>query len=218
MHMAMTRLTCLPLLAVFTFLGGAALASEDVGLGPWRLGMQKSAVESFAKFGPYTPVPSTGGLETANGQFRNHKANTSFAFDGAGLRYIQVWNYEGKDWKAAQAAVLDVFDYFSQSWGGAEVKSVAVDGAAGLDRKTLEAVTERILGTARELSDKARKERKGNMTITFDMIPRSQPKDSRLHCQWVYMGKLDIFYVFLYQDRTDAPSRMAKSNIFLSSF
>ena len=214
--MALTRIAGLSLVAALAFCGSVASASEDVGLGPWRLGMQKSAVESLTKFGPYAPVPSTGGLETANGQFRNHKVNTSFVFDSAGLRSIQVWNYEGKDWKAAQAAVLEVFDYFSESYGGAEVRSVAVDGAAGMDRTTLAAVTERILGTAKELSDKARSERKGNMTITFDMLPKSQPRDSRLHCQWIYMGKLDIFYIFVYQDRKDAPSRIAKSNIFLS--
>ena len=52
-------------------------------------------------------------------------------------------------------------------------------------------------------------------TMIFDMIPLRQPQESRPHCQWVYAGRPDTFYVFLFQDRKDAPSRRVASNVQL---
>lgn len=191
-----------------------AIADEDLGLGPWRLGMSREEVTSHQDLGPYQDVRVTGGVETANAKFAGHTVNTSFVFDDAGLAFIQVWNYEGEDWKKAQGAVLEVFDYFSERYGGVTVPGVEVNGSETLDRGALAVVLQQVLGTARELDAKVRKDQ-ATMTMIFDMIPLRQPQESRLHCQWVYAGRPDTFYVFLFQDRKDAPSRRVASNVQL---
>lgn len=49
-----------------------------IGYGPWGLGMSKEEVKGVSEFGPYSEVPSTGGVETKNGLFAERKANISF--------------------------------------------------------------------------------------------------------------------------------------------
>lgn len=44
----------------------------------------------MAAYGPYVAVPSTGGLETANGSFDGYKTNISFVFGENGLRHLAV--------------------------------------------------------------------------------------------------------------------------------
>ena len=195
-------------------LSAPACCEEGLGVGPWRLGMSPEKISSFAEHGPYSKVRVTGGLETENGTFKGRKVNTSFVFDNGGLEYIQVWNYEGGDWQQAREATLEVFDYFTEHYGGATISGVTLDGDGAIDRGGLQVVVERILSTAHELNEKAKKD-KAIMTITFDMVPVKQPKESRLHCQWVYAGRFDQFFVFLFQDRPDAPSRNAPSTVQL---
>jgi hypothetical protein len=190
----------------------SALAEEDIGLGPWRLGMTKDLVVAQKDFGPYTEVRVTGGVETGNARFAGHPVNTSFVFNDAGLEFLQVWNYEGEEWRKAQSAALEVFDYFSEKFGGATIPGVEVNGGSTIDRSSLAVVLERVLSTAEGLESKAQKD-ENTLTITFDMIPLKQPAASRLHCQWVYVGRANTFYVFLFQDRPEAPSRRATSAV-----
>ena len=197
---------------------GAASANEEAfDIGPWRLGMKLEQVQSFTEFGPYERVQVTGGLETKNAIFQGKKTNTSFVFDPSGLEYIQVWKYEGNDPKAAQEAVVDIFHLFSSKFGGAEIDNIDVKGpnGSGLSEAPLRAVLERILGTAQEMTGRFRKEKGVETLIMFDMRPSSQPFGSRLHSQFGYSSRYDTFYVFLYQDRSDAPTRRIQSNIQL---
>jgi hypothetical protein len=184
-------------------------------IGPWRLGMTREQVAAFADYGPYAPVAVTGGLETANGPFPAKRTNTSFVFDDAGLQYVQVWRYEGKDAQAAQAAVLDLYRLFAARFGGATVGNVRVEGREGIDEQALTVLLGRVLGTAQQLTGDWRKQGMDAM-LMFDMAPRAQPSDSRLHSQWGYSSRFDTFYVFLYQDRRDAPARQVAHNIELA--
>ncbi|MEO6080934.1 MAG: hypothetical protein ABIQ86_14365 [Steroidobacteraceae bacterium] len=185
-------------------------AAEDIDIGPWRLGMSKEQVVAITDQGPYTDVAATGGLETKDGKFKGKKANTSFVFAGGTLRSIEVRVYEGKAWDKAKDAALDVFDQFVANYGGASVKDVSPK----VDRKELEKILDRTLGTAGEMN-KQYAARARAMVVTYDMAPLRQPADSRLHCQWIYLGKSDTYSVVVYQDVPGAKSRDAEENIVI---
>ncbi len=187
---------------------GTAVAEEDVGIGPWRLGMTKDQVVAFAEVGPYKDAGDT--VETEGAMFAGRKAAATFTFGDAALRAIEVRTYEGKDWRKAQEAALAVFDHFATAFGGANVKDVSDK----IDRKELESTLERTLGTAEEMSKRYARPGSG-VTIAFDMVPLRQPAESRLHCKWVYVGKSDTYFVYIYQDRRGAPSRDAEDNILI---
>jgi hypothetical protein len=203
------------LILASAFYLSATAAEFDVG--PWRLGMSREEVESFAEYGPYEPVAVTGGLETRNALLGGREKNVSFVFDDQGVAYIQVWEYEGPDYESAKRAVLEVFDSFVATYGGVEIPGIDVSGPAGLDREVMEIVLSRVLGTAKELGQKTAKEQKAAMVLFFDMKPKEQPEHSRLHSQWGYHARFDTFYVLVYQDRTDAPERSVPSNVRLEA-
>ncbi len=125
---------------------GPAFADEDVGLGPWRLGMSREQVQALADQGPYKDG-ADGRLETSGRKFGSHKTTTSLVFADGALSAIEVQVYEGKAWNLAKDAALDVYDHFVKNHGGANVKDVADK----VERKDLEKVLERTLGTAEEM-------------------------------------------------------------------
>jgi hypothetical protein len=185
---------------------GAASAEEDVGMGPWRLGMPKEQVVAIPEYGPFKDVSATT-VEIPDGKFQKRKSKTAFVFGDTGLRAVEMRVYEGKGWNLAKDAVLDVFDHFVAQYGGANVK----DETDNIKRKDLEVMLDRTLGTASGMNDRYAKTG-GSVTITFDMVPLRQPAESRLHAQWVYVGKTDTYTVFLYQDLPKAPSREAEDS------
>lgn len=178
--------------ALLALISWTSTLAEPFALGPWCFGMSEDEVQAFSDYGPYTRVSATGGLETQNAMFNGQRKGASFVFDGAGLRYIQLWNYEGSDYESAKRAVLELFDLFSEQYGGAEVVGVAADGRSGLSRSAMEVVLARVL-------------------------PMQQPQGSHLHSQWGYDSRYDTFYVFLYQDRNDVPERKVPSTIRLEA-
>lgn len=62
---------------VAVLLGSAAFAAEVRGFEPWRLGMTREEVLALSGTGPYTPVLSTGGLETSNARFQGKQVTAS---------------------------------------------------------------------------------------------------------------------------------------------
>lgn len=206
-----------PTLVLLALISSSSVLAEPFEPGPWRLGMSEQEVRAFSEYEPYEYVSATGGLETDNASFNGQKKNVSFVFDDAGLSYIQLWNYEGSDYESAKRAVLEIFDLFSEQYGGAQVVGVTADGQGSLSRGGMEAVLARVLGTARELGRKAAEEQNAAMILFLDMKPVQQPEGSRLHSQWGYNSRNDTFYVFLYQDRTDAPERQMPSAIRLEA-
>jgi hypothetical protein len=181
---------------------GPAFAQEDAGIGPWRPGMSKEQVVAFADLGPYRDVPATGGVVAEGAKFAGHKVSTGFVFGDAGVRSIEVLVYEGKDWSRAKDAALEVYDHFAKSYGGANVKEVSDK----IGRKELDTILDRTLGTAEEMNKRYAKSGSAAI-ISYDMFPVQQPADSRLHCQWVYMGKTGTYVVYLYQDKPGTPAR-----------
>jgi hypothetical protein len=205
------------LLAFMALLLCAPLSAEEFAppfrIGPWDLGMSREQVSPFKEFGPYKDVRVTGGIETRDAEFLGRKTNVAFAFDDAGIQYIQLFRYEGSDPDAAIAAAMEIYDLFVASFGGATVENVSIPGQASLDRSSMQAVVHTILGKAKDVEKSAREKNNATLLMHFDMKPMLQPKDSRLHCQWVYSGKLDTFYILLFQDRPHAPPRTVESNI-----
>lgn len=100
-------------------LAGFTLQTDEaiLGYGEWRFGMTPDEVRAVASASPYTPVATTGGLETAGGSFRGRQTNVSFIFGPRGLQVIQVWAYEGKDFDDALAALHDVYEVLSEKVG-----------------------------------------------------------------------------------------------------
>ncbi|MGH9437975.1 MAG: hypothetical protein ACRD22_08775 [Terriglobia bacterium] len=204
---------------VFSTLLAVSFAANASGapfnVGPWRLGMVPAKVQSFGKFGPYTPIEPTGGLETVNASFQGQKTKVSFAFDASGLKTIKIWKYQGASSTAAQAAVIDLFHLFSAKYGGAKVENVNISGPNGsaLTEDTLKAVLKRILGTAKEMTASFRKKGHFDTLIIFDMRPNQQPLREQLDAQWGYNSKTDKFFAILYEDRAGVPIRRAKANL-----
>jgi hypothetical protein len=184
-----------------------SFADEDLGMGPWRLGMSREQVTSFTAQGPYRDAAS-GALETDSATFAGHKVKASLISAAAGLTTIKLHNYEGGDWQKAYAAALEVFDQFKAKYGGANVKDVSDNMA----RDELDLILRQTLGTA-ETMNKRYTANGQYMVQTFDMLPLKQPAEGRLHCQWIYDGKSNTYSVFLYQDPANAPRREVAENV-----
>jgi hypothetical protein len=184
-----------------------ALAADDPGAGPWRLGMSKEQVVSFVEQGPYTDGTSAT-VETDNARFAGRKVKATFVFGAAGLATIQMQNYAGSDWREAEKAALEVFDHFKAQHGGANVADVSDN----ISRDELDLILRQTLGTA-ETRNKRYTANGQLMIETFDMVPLKQPAEGRLHCQWIYDGKSNTYSVFMYQDLPGAPKRNVAENV-----
>jgi hypothetical protein len=183
-----------------------ALAQEDSGLGPWKLGMPKEQVVALVDQGPYTDV-AAGSVETASAPFAASKVKATLAFGATGLTSIKFHNYEGKDWREAHKSALEVFDQFKAKHGGANVKEVSDD----IEREELDLILRQTLGTAETMN--ATYTPKGQYLVqAFDMVPLKQPAEGRLHCQWMYDGKSNSYSVFVYLDLPGAPKRDVAEN------
>lgn len=187
--------------------------------GPWSLGMTRDEVRAFADAGPYTDVPETGGFETRNARaFGAGNANVSFVFGEAGLNYMMLFGYEGKDYKAAKAALLALFDEFQANYGGAMLEDFKVEGPQGdapLDHQVLADLLEQVLGEAKAVGERALRDQNASVSMMFDLEPLQQPCANRVHVQWGYHSKHDTYYVLLFQDRHDAPLRSIDRNFRL---
>jgi hypothetical protein len=200
---------------LLSLVGVSSAAIAPYNIGPWRLGMSREEVTSFAENGPYEKVAVTGGYETRNAAIAENKTAVSFVFRNDKLDFIQVWRYEGKSFEEAKNAILKLFDEMTGQFGGATIPHIDVKGPHGFDHRAMKAVLERTLGTAPDLSEKWEKENGTVGTFMFDLVPQSQPEGSRLQGQFGYSGRYHTYYVFLFQDRADAPERSVKANVSL---
>lgn len=187
---------------------GAAWADEDVGLGPWRIGMTRDQVNALVEQGPFADGAG-GALISDKGKVGSRKATVTLQMGDAGVRAVEMLVYEGKDWQDAAQAVVGVHEHFVKNFGGANVKEVE-DNVQ--ERKALETILSRTLGTAEEMN-KRQSERGRSIIVRFEMVPLKQPAESRLQCEWSYVGKTGVYKVQLFQDKPGAPSRDPEDNI-----
>lgn len=209
-------------MAVLQVVAASAARSEEAvevpatwTWSPWSLGMSRDQVKAVEAAAPFEPVAVTGGLETRHGVFSGKPATYSFVFDDAGLQYIQLWAYEGKDYLQARQAALDVAALFYRDLGGLNPDLFEGPDGKPFEESLVPMIIDQTLGKAREMAKTLRKKQKAAMVMKFDMAPRRQPEGRRLHCQWIYVSRFDTYYVFLFEDRADAPPRQAEVNIQL---
>jgi hypothetical protein len=180
-------------------LPAAAQAEELVGYGPWKLGMTPAEVEAVTQYGPYTKVPSTGGLETANGDFEGRKTHTSFVFRPAGLYQIQIWLYQGESYEEALAAIHRAYHYLGANFG--PLNDVAGGLAADLTPLQLSAKIGPDFSSAKE-SLLPRLQAGGTVqvhTVTYRIAPATLPAQGRdVHADLIRSPELGLYYVFLY--------------------
>ena len=186
--------------------------NADFFISPWRLGMTRAQVVAEKEFGPYKPVQVTGGVETFDAQFDGKKTNVSFVFDDVGtLSYIQVWKYEGPEFDKALKAPEDVFDLFTNRFAGARI--FGVNDSKVLGKGEFKATVIALLGRAPTAFSKLQGEQGIASTMTLDLMPNEQPANSMLHSQLIYSSRFESYYIFLYQDLPNAPSRQAGAMI-----
>lgn len=200
------------LLALFPVAYAADQQNADFFISPWRLGMNREQVIAEKEFGPYKPVQFTDGVETFDAQFDGKKTNVSFVFDDIGtLSHIQVWKYEGPDFDKASEAAAEIFDLFTDRFGGAQI--FGVNDSKILDKKSFISAVSATLGHAPQLFEKVENEKKVIGAMTLDVMPKDQPGNCHLHSQLVYSGRHKTFYILLFQDVPNAPSRQASGMI-----
>src|SRR5437899_1070807 len=109
-------------LVVLLLTAGLTTARAESGYGPWHIGMTKQQVTAVSQFGPYKPVPETGGVETFNARWTGKTTNISFVFEHDRLVNIQIWAYEGKDLQAATRAWFVVRSYLEKNYGDVQAE------------------------------------------------------------------------------------------------
>jgi hypothetical protein len=148
---------------------GVVTAHAENGYGPWRIGMTKAQVTAVSEFGPYKPVPSTGGVETFNARWNGRKANVSFVFESDHLVKIQIWAYEGKDLQAATRAWFAVRSYLQKNYGDVQAEDPKVISSAP----------------------------PSGQPIKIQMAPRKMPPGLSVFCSFFRHPQFG-YYVFLY--------------------
>ena len=159
------------------------------GFGPWEFDMSKQEVTSFRKFGPYKAVKSTGGVETPNGVYNGKKTNISFIFHDNKLKTIQIWAYEGKDFKKSLNAWVGIYDYITKQYGEVEFPDIKSDKK--LSRDDIILLFTKTMGNIPEAPSGV------EATIKFQMTPIIQPSDQVIYASYFNHTKYG-YYVFLY--------------------
>ncbi len=191
-------------------------AQERALIGPWRLGDTREQVTSYAEFGPYSAVPTTGGLETKNGKFLGQTTTVSFVFDVADrLRYIQVFAYEGPSYSKAKDATVSIHNLFTKDYGGASIPNVVTNGSTMIDRRGLELALDRVLDNTSKFAEQLKKIEETVFLTTLDLLPKNQLSDDRVVAQLGYISRYEAFFVLVFLDRKDQPERRSKSLVYV---
>jgi len=194
------RRLCTALLLLFGWIAPLHAAPVQ-GYGPWRFGMKHDEVLAIEAHGPYTPVHSTGGLETKNGPFRGETRPISFAFTTAGLAHIQIWAYQGNDFEQAVKELHGVYRYLVETFG-----PVGREGEAWPADLTLDALKSRIPPEFRKggsspstFVDKLQTQ--GSARVDFQKLhlhPQQPVEGAEVSGSLIYAPKMTGYWVFLY--------------------
>jgi hypothetical protein len=180
-------------------LPAAAGAAEVQGYGPWKFGMKPAEVEAVTQYGPYTPVQSTGGLETMNGDFGGQKTPISFIFRPAGLHHIQIWAYSGQSYDEALAAFHRTYRYLVDSFG--PINSTGGRIPSDLNAQQLGAKAGPEFSEAQE-SLLPKLKQLGSIqahTMIYRIAPVSLPTAGiDVHADLVRSPEVGVYLVFLY--------------------
>ncbi|HEV8577671.1 MAG TPA: hypothetical protein VGX68_01205 [Thermoanaerobaculia bacterium] len=184
-----------------TLVASLAAAQDVDGYGPWRFGMSKDEVQAVEKFGPYTPVASTDGLETKHGPFMGENRNVSFVFGLGGLSQIQIWLYEGRSYDEAIKEFYRAYQHLVENFG-----PVHQDGNPWPADLTAEAFAERIPQEYRQASSSAEGlvdelKAKGPAQVDVSKLhlhPQKPVQGAEIYGSLLHSQKLGTYWVFLY--------------------
>jgi hypothetical protein len=198
----------LPILLLATTLSASAAIAQNVdGYGPWRFGMSKDEVQAVDKFGPYTPVASTEGLETKNGPFMGETRNVSFVFGLGGLSQVQIWLYEGKSYDDAVKAFYQTYKHLVENFG-----PVHQDGNPWPADLTAEAFAERIPQEYRRASSAESfvedLKLRGSAQVEISRLhlhPQKPVRGADVYGSLLHGPKLGTYWVFLYYKVPERP-------------
>ena len=205
-----SRRLCAALLLLLGWTAPLPAAQRVEGYGPWRFGMSKAEVEAVEKHGPYTPVHSTGGLETKNGSFQGETRNVSFVFDAAGLSHIQIWAYQGNDFEQAVKELHGVYRHLVETFG-----PVHNDGDPWPADLAPDAFKGRIpprfqQGAAAPGTFGETLQSQGSVQLDMQRLhlhPQQPVEGAEVYGSLIYAPKLPGYWVFLYYKLPKAPGR-----------
>ena len=185
------------LFVVFIF--SATIFAGECEIGPWRLGMSKEKVCSFTEFRPYNPVIVTGGVETTSAFFDGKKRRISFVFDDAGLKFIQIWYYAGHNSSESLDGMIKIYHLFKTQYGGGQITTRKAPDKYADDVTMRHYLLQQLF--------RFKRNRSRNRQQYFLITPGEQPGSSKLTAKWYLDFEADIFYAFLFQDRTSLAYR-----------
>lgn len=180
-------------------LASGASAVEVLGFEPWKLGMTREEVLAVSSSGPYSPVPSTGGLETRNAQFQGKKVTASFVFASERLTHIQIWAYEGTDYKDALRAFHGAYSYLSENVGSLQSGNSKIP--AGLDLQALDQLIPSEFRTGTSKSELGELQQKGSIQAQFHKFhlhPQEPPAGAEVYASLIHSPQVGSYWVFVY--------------------
>lgn len=191
----------LQLLLLWGCIAPLSAAPRVEGYGPWRFGMKPGEVQAVEAHGPYTPVHSTGGLETKNGPFQGETRNVSFVFGLTGLSHIQIWAYQGNDFEQAVKELHGVYRHLVDTFG-----PVHRDGEPWPADLALDAFKSRIppefgKGGSSPSTFVEKLQTQGSAQV--DMLklhlhPQQPVEGAQVYGSLIYAPKLTGYWVFVY--------------------
>lgn len=180
-------------------LTSGASAAEVRGFEPWKLGMTREEVLALSSSGPYSPVPSTGGLETRGARFQGKKVTASFVFGSEGLRHIQIWAYEGQDYREALLAFHEAYSYLSENFGLLHSGNSKIP--AGLTLQALDELVPSEFRTGTSKSELGELQEKGSIQAQihkFHLHPQEPPAGAEVYASLLHSPQIGSYWVFVY--------------------
>ena len=161
--------------------------------------MTREAVLALSGTGPYSPVPSTGGLETRNAQFQGKKVTASFVFASERLRQIQIWAYEGQDYEDALLAFHEAYSYLSENFGSLHSDNSKIP--AGLALQGLDQLIPSEFRTGTSRSELGALQQKGSIQAQihkFHLHPQEPPAGAEVYASLIHSPQIGSYWVFVY--------------------
>ena len=148
--------------------------------------MSRDEVTAVREFGPYKPVPSTGGVETFDAKWDGKKTNVSFLFADERLMKVQIWAYEGKDEDKALSEWIHVAKYLRATFGAIEFP--------GSPELSPEAKEEEIKAFYRRRLHAI----PNDSTVKFQMGLKTMPAGAIIFASLFRQPETGDYYVFLF--------------------
>ncbi len=154
--------------------------------------MSRQQVSAVRQHGPYTYVRVTGGLETRNGFWAQHKKHTSFVFKGDSLWRVQLWMYRGRDLDTALKQWVDLYRHMSATYGPVSFPEIKTTGDYDAE------LVERLFRSTLEPLATATRGQSATAVVKFHMTPKTSPTAKRVSAMLAYHSKFGYYVMFMH--------------------